>query len=152
MRVKICSNSLEIPPFAAMSAAMPTLTSSRTVYLFGPFRLDASDLLLAKGPEDIPITRKAAETLLVLLECAGHVVAKETLLERVWPGTFVEESTLAQNILTLRKALGKQPDGRDYIGTIPKRGYRFEALVAQEPTAEAPASSIAIEEARPPVP
>ncbi len=74
-------------------------------------------------------------------ENAGHVVAKETLLDRVWPGIFVEESTLAQNILTLRKALGKQPDGRDYIGTIPKRGYRFEAPVTQESMEAADAPS-----------
>jgi len=92
----------------------------------------------------IPLTPKAAETLLVLLENAGHVVVKETLLQRVWPDTFVEESTLAQNILTLRKALGKQPTGHDYIGTVPKRGYRFEASVVHQPMASsspAPAKS-----------
>jgi TolB-like protein/DNA-binding winged helix-turn-helix (wHTH) protein/Tfp pilus assembly protein PilF len=88
---------------------------------------------------EIPLTRKAVETLLVLVENAGHVMGKETLLERVWPGTFVNESTLAQNILTLRKALGKQGSGEDYIGTVPKRGYRFEAGVKESPPVDAAA-------------
>jgi TolB-like protein/DNA-binding winged helix-turn-helix (wHTH) protein/Flp pilus assembly protein TadD len=110
---------------------MPTDQPSRAAFSFGPFRLDAGDLVLRRGDEEIPLTRKAVETLLVLVENAGHVMAKETLLERVWPGTFVNESTLAQNILTLRKALGKQASGEDYIGTVPKRGYRFEAPVTE---------------------
>jgi TolB-like protein/DNA-binding winged helix-turn-helix (wHTH) protein/Tfp pilus assembly protein PilF len=111
----------------------------RTAFSFGPFRLDAGDLVLKRGDAEIPLTRKAVETLLVLVENAGHVMGKETLLERVWPGTFVNESTLSQNILTLRKALGKQASGEDYIGTVPKRGYRFEAPVTENGPAGADA-------------
>jgi TolB-like protein/DNA-binding winged helix-turn-helix (wHTH) protein/Flp pilus assembly protein TadD len=118
---------------------MPTDQPSRTAFSFGPFRLDAGDLVLRRGDEEIPLTRKAVETLLVLVENAGHVMGKETLLERVWPGTFVNESTLSQNILTLRKALGKQASGEDYIGTVPKRGYRFEAPVTENGPADAAA-------------
>ena len=109
---------------------MPTNSISRTVFAFGPFRFDACDLVLKREDAEIPLTRKAAETLLVLVQNAGHVVAKEVLLDRVWPGIFINEATLAQNILTLRKALGKQANGGDYIGTVPKRGYRFEAAHA----------------------
>jgi DNA-binding winged helix-turn-helix (wHTH) protein len=83
----------------------------RTAYAFGPFRLDVKDLVLKREGVEIPLTRKAVEALLVLVENAGHVMGKEALLDRVWPGTFVNESTLAQNILTLRKALGKQASG-----------------------------------------
>lgn len=111
----------------------------RTAYAFGPFRLDVKDLVLKREGVEIPLTRKAVETLLVLVENAGHVMGKETLLERVWPGTFVNESTLAQNILTLRKALGKQASGEEYIGTVPKRGYRFEAPMAENGPVDAAA-------------
>ena len=103
----------------------------QTVFTFGAFRFDADDLVLQKGEVEVPLTRKAAETLLVLLLNAGHVVGKEELLDHVWAGTFVNEATLAQNVLTLRKALGKQPSGEEYIGTVPKRGYRFEAAVTE---------------------
>lgn len=98
--------------------------------------------MLRRGEVELPLTLKAAETLLVLLEHAGHVVEKDALLSRVWPNTFVEESTLAQNILTLRKILGKQANGEDYIGTVPKRGYRFDAPV-QSGSPQAAASSAA---------
>ncbi|HYL13971.1 MAG TPA: tetratricopeptide repeat protein [Terriglobales bacterium] len=111
----------------------------RTAYAFGPFRLDVKDLVLKRDGAEVPLTRKAVETLLVLVENAGHVMGKEALLERVWPGTFVNESTLSQNILTLRKALGKQASGEDFIGTVPKRGYRFEAPV----TADGPVDAAA---------
>jgi TolB-like protein/Tfp pilus assembly protein PilF len=47
----------------------------------------------------------------------------------VWPGTFVEEVTLAKNVSTLRKVLGDAPGGREYIETHSKRGYRFVAEV-----------------------
>jgi TolB-like protein/DNA-binding winged helix-turn-helix (wHTH) protein/Tfp pilus assembly protein PilF len=109
----------------------------RTAYTFGPFQLDVKDLVLKREGAEIPLTRKAVETLLVLVENAGHVMGKEALLDRVWPGTFVNESTLSQNILTLRKALGKQASGEDYIGTVPKRGYRFEARVTENGPADA---------------
>src|SRR6202521_5709882 len=118
---------------------MPTDQPSRTAFSFGPFRLDAGDLVLRRDDEEIPLTRKAVETLLVLVENAGHVMGKEALLDRVWPGTFVNEATLSQNILTLRKALGKQSTGQDYIGTVPKRGYRFEAPVTENGPANAAA-------------
>ncbi len=110
---------------------MPTDQTTRTVFAFGHFRLDSNDLVLLKNDDEIPLTRKAIETLLVLVQNAGHVVTKETLLSSVWPGTFVNEATLAQNILTLRKALGRKIDGEDYIATVPKRGYRFQPAVTQ---------------------
>jgi len=52
---------------------------------------------------------------------------EEELLERVWPGIFIEEGNLARHIFNLRQVLGDSPDGRKYIETIPRRGYRFVA-------------------------
>jgi Tol biopolymer transport system component len=60
------------------------------------------------------------------------VVKKEDLIKAVWPDTFVEESSLTQNISLLRKTLGETPGGQSYIETIPKRGYRFVAQVTEE--------------------
>ena len=65
----------------------------------------------------------------MLIKQPGSVVSKKKLLSRVWPGTFVKESVLAQNIATLRKALDTVNEGSSYIETIPKRGYRFTAEV-----------------------
>jgi TolB-like protein/DNA-binding winged helix-turn-helix (wHTH) protein/Tfp pilus assembly protein PilF len=71
------------------------------------------------------------DTLLILVENHGHVVEKRELMELLWPDTYVEESSLTQNISLIRRALTDSETDRHYIETIPKRGYRFIGDVAQ---------------------
>jgi TolB-like protein len=71
------------------------------------------------------LTPKALDLLIVLVKNSGRLLDKEELIRAVWPDTFVEESNLSSNISALRKLLGVQPSGAEYIETIPKRGYRF---------------------------
>lgn len=94
-------------------------------YEFGPFRLNVRERLLERDSELVLLTPKVFETLLVLVENSGHVLAKDDLITRLWPDTFVEESSLTQNISLLRRALDGSSGSRQYIETIPKRGYRF---------------------------
>jgi pimeloyl-ACP methyl ester carboxylesterase/DNA-binding winged helix-turn-helix (wHTH) protein/class 3 adenylate cyclase len=89
-------------------------------YSFGVFRVDPVERLVFKEDRELALTPKAFDTLLVLLENCSHVLTKQELMRKVWPDSFVEENNLAQNISTLRKALGE-----NYIQTVPKRGYRF---------------------------
>src|SRR5262244_3312839 len=100
------------------------------LYEFGPFRLDATEHLLLRDGEAVPITPKAFDLLLALVERHGRLLEKEELLKLVWPNTFVEEANLASNISQLRKALGEGENGHRYIETVPKRGYRFAASVS----------------------
>ena len=106
-----------------MKAAM------RVIYSFDSFTVDVDEGRLWLGDQPVALTPKAFDTLLVLLAHNGMLVNKDTLLDEVWKDTFVEESTLAQNISTLRKALGTGLDGRQFIETIPRRGYRFNGDV-----------------------
>jgi Tol biopolymer transport system component/DNA-binding winged helix-turn-helix (wHTH) protein len=106
---------------------------SKTVehfYEFGPFRLDAAERLLLRDGQRVPLTPKAFETLMVLIQNGGHVVEKDELIKKVWPDTFVEEVNLAKNISCLRKILGGEQSDQ-YIETIPKRGYRFVASLRE---------------------
>jgi len=96
---------------------------------FGPFRLDAEKSVLWRGGDVVPLTPKALGLLRVLVEHGGDVVPKQELLARVWPDTVVEEANLSVTVAALRKLLGKQTDGRSYIQTVPRRGYRFDAPV-----------------------
>ena len=100
-------------------------------YRFGPFRLNAQKRRLWRADELVPLTPKAIKTLLVLVARAGEVVEKDEIMKAVWPDTFVEEATLAQNISTLRKALGDTSEMPEYIATVPRRGYRFLATVTE---------------------
>src|SRR5215831_13939160 len=100
-------------------------------YEFGPFRIDAARHLLLRNGVPTPLTPKAFETLLVLVQRHGQVVEKEDLLKEIWPATFVEEGSLARNVSMLRKVLGEGPSDHQYIETVPRRGYRFVANVRE---------------------
>src|SRR5687767_11212053 len=91
-----------------------TTNSGRLVYKFGPFILDQFERVLLHGEESVSLTPKVFDTLVVLVESAGHLVTKEKLLEELWPDTFVEEANLSVNIGVLRKALGKGGGKRQY--------------------------------------
>src|SRR5215831_17613302 len=85
-----------------------------STYEFGPFRLDAAEHLLLRDGEAVPLTPKAFDLLLALVEGHGHLLEKEELLKKVWPDTFVEEANLASNISQVRKVNGAgSPDGEE---------------------------------------
>jgi len=96
-------------------------------YDFGRFRLKVAERVLLREGELVPLTPKVFDILVTLVEHGGQVVAKDDLMRRVWPNTFVEEGNLTQNISLLRKALGESPGGVQFIETVPRRGYRFVA-------------------------
>ncbi|MGH9753418.1 MAG: winged helix-turn-helix domain-containing protein [Blastocatellia bacterium] len=103
--------------------------SSTRLYEFGAFRLDAAERVLWRGEEMIVLPSKVFDTLWVLVKREGNVVSKSELMEAIWPGAFVEDSNLSQNIYTLRRALGVDEQGRQFIETVPRRGYRFAVPV-----------------------
>jgi Tol biopolymer transport system component/DNA-binding winged helix-turn-helix (wHTH) protein len=105
----------------------------RELYEFGPFVMDSGQMLLLKSGEVVQLPPKALETLLALLQRDGEVVTKQQLMDAVWPASFVEEGNLTQNVFLLRRALGKTPEGEEYIHTLPKRGYRMGVPVVAKP-------------------
>jgi len=109
---------------------------AQAFYEFGPYRLEVAEKRLLRNGVPVPLTPKAFETLVALVERSGHLVEKHELIKAVWPDSFVEESNLTNNVYELRKILSQTEDGRTYIETVPKRGYRFVAPV-QEPPSEA---------------
>src|SRR5258707_6020020 len=100
-------------------------------YEFSPFRINIIERLLQRDRETVPLTPKVFDTLLVMVENSGHVLEKNELMQTLWPDSFVEESSLTQNVSLLRRALGEANDGRQYIETLPKRGYRFVVNVRE---------------------
>src|SRR6266478_2683363 len=100
-------------------------------YQFGRFSVDTADRVLRRDKEPVPLTPKAFDILLTLVENSGRIVEKDDLMKRVWPNTFVEEGNLTQNVSLLRKALGESANGPQFIETVPRRGYRFIATIAQ---------------------
>jgi DNA-binding winged helix-turn-helix (wHTH) protein len=91
-------------------------------YDFGPYRLDPIKRVLLKDGAPVQLTPKAFDTLLVLVEERGHLLAKEELINRVWQASFVEEGNLTVTISMLRKALGENRGEHRYIVTAEAKG------------------------------
>src|SRR6185503_6426942 len=98
-------------------------------YLFGTFRVDATERVLFNDQQPVSLTPKAFDLLLALVQHSRQLLTTEELMAQVWPDSFVEGNNLAQNISTLRKVLGT--GGAKFIETVPKRGYRFVAEVKE---------------------
>ncbi len=99
------------------------------VYYFGPFVLDPDQRRLLRDGVAIPLTPKAFDALVLLVERRGSLVDKSEFMQALWPDTFVEDVTLARNISSIRKALGDDAESATFIETVPKSGYRFVAPV-----------------------
>jgi len=91
---------------------------------FGPFSFVPGDGLWRDG-RAIPLPPRAIGVLTTLLESPGAVVSKKTLMDAVWPDTFVTESSLLEAIGLVRDVLGDDRKHPVYIQTIHRRGYRF---------------------------
>ena len=97
---------------------------------FGDFRIDPRKRTLVRiGGETIALTPKHFDTLHYLVEHAGEVLEKDSLMSAIWPGVIVEENNLSQAISQLRRMLGDDGAEHRYILTVPRRGYRFVADV-----------------------
>jgi Tol biopolymer transport system component/DNA-binding winged helix-turn-helix (wHTH) protein len=94
-------------------------------FAFGVFQVDVGRRLLLRRGDPVPLTPKAFEILLVLIQDRERVVGKDELMKLVWPDAVVEENNLTRNISSLRKALGEGPGENRFIVTVPGRGYQF---------------------------
>jgi pimeloyl-ACP methyl ester carboxylesterase len=98
-------------------------------YSFGQYRVDTAERqVFDAAGTSIALPPKIFDTLVILLENPGRVLAKDVLMKAIWSDSFVEENNLAQNISVLRKTFSDVPD---LIETVPKRGYRFTAQITE---------------------
>lgn len=113
------------------------MRKGHSLYQFGEFTLDPVARVLFRNGEPVHMTRRAAETLLVLVENAGQVLTKDEIMQAVWTDRVVDDANLAQNIAVIRKTLGVAKGSPGWIETFPGRGYRMEGPVITEPPAVA---------------
>jgi Tol biopolymer transport system component/DNA-binding winged helix-turn-helix (wHTH) protein len=107
-------------------------------FTFGVFTVDTARHCVLHGREPVPLTARAFQVLIVLLEAGGRTVGKDDLLKAVWPDLFVEENNLARQISTLRKVFHQFDPDTEYVMNVPGRGYRLAVAVADETSAVAP--------------
>jgi DNA-binding winged helix-turn-helix (wHTH) protein len=98
---------------------------------FGPFVLNVPQRQLYDQNVPVKLGSRAMEILVALVAQAGELVAKNDLIDAVWPGATVDESALRVHLSSLRKLLGTQDDGSSYIVNDSGRGYRFNAAIGE---------------------
>jgi TolB-like protein len=103
----------------------------RVPYLFAGYVLDPDRRELSHGSDKVAITPQAFDLLLHLVKNRDHVVSKDALLDAVWAGRIVSESTLASHINAVRKALGDSGDEQRLLKTVARKGFRFVGDVTE---------------------
>lgn len=107
---------------------------------FESFELDTRSRELRNGKNRIRLQEQPFEILRLMLERPGDVVTREELARRLWPdGTFVDfEHSLNAAVKRLRAALGDDADNPKFVETLPRRGYRFIAMLGTGATLAMP--------------
>jgi DNA-binding winged helix-turn-helix (wHTH) protein/predicted ATPase len=103
-------------------------------FLFPPFRLDTGDERLWRASQPIVLRPKSFKLLLFLVNNAGKLLTKDTLLDAVWPDTHVSDAVLRGCVREIRMVLDDAAGAPQFIETVPRRGYRFIVQARKIPT------------------
>ncbi len=107
-------------------------------FVFEDCRLDADRRELTRRSATVPLGPQVFDLLLYLLQNRDRVVSKDDLLEAVWRGRIVSESTLTSHINAVRKAIGDTGEEQRLVRTIARKGYRFVGEVREADASERP--------------
>ena len=102
------------------------------ILAFGAFVLDTDARLLRRGDEPVHLRPKTFDLLLLLVAAHPKALAKADLIERLWPGTYVQEANLSNSIGELRRALRQHGAPSHVIRTVHAFGYAFAADIDGE--------------------
>lgn len=101
-------------------------------FLFEDFCLDADRRELKRGSELVAVGPKVFDLLLFLVQNRDQVVTRDDLLQAVWDGRIVSESTLTSHINAVRKAVGDTGKEQRLIRTVSRKGIRFVGNIQVE--------------------
>jgi DNA-binding winged helix-turn-helix (wHTH) protein len=108
---------------------MNVIAAHRVLY-FDRFSLDFVRGCLRAGEQDIELRPKSFEVLCYLVHNAGRLVAKQELLDAIWPDVIVTGDSISQCIRELRSKLGDS--NHSLIKTVSRRGYLLDTAVSMK--------------------
>jgi TolB-like protein/Tfp pilus assembly protein PilF len=125
-------------------------------FAFGDHLLDVDRRELRRGGELIALEPQVFDLLVCLVRNRDHVVTMDDVLEAVWGGRIVSESTLRSRINAVRNAVGDSGAAQRLIRTVPRKGIRFVGVLREGQKPEAPIGAAPVAAAdnppRPPLP
>ena len=101
------------------------------IYRFGRFTANSETRQLVADGEEVHLSPKAFELLLILVDQRSRAVSKSELLDRLWPSSFVGETSLPVLIAEIRRGLGDTAHDAAFVRTVHRFGYRFVAGAAE---------------------
>jgi len=107
---------------------------------FGQYTLTSQPPEVREGDRLVRLSPRQFAVLALLVKARGKMVSKQTFFEKVWHANFVEDGNLSQSIFLIRRALGKLPDGSEFIETIPGQGYRLNPFALRARNGASPGS------------
>jgi DNA-binding winged helix-turn-helix (wHTH) protein len=109
------------------------------LYIFEDYALDADRRELLKADRPIAVQPQVFDLLAFLIANRGRVVSKDEIIEAVWDGRVVSESTLTSRINAARSAIGDSGEEQRLIRTASRKGFRFIGAVRETASIETPA-------------
>jgi DNA-binding winged helix-turn-helix (wHTH) protein len=103
-------------------------------YRFARFSLNSDTRELVADGEEVRLSPKAFDLLLLLVQHRSRALSKAELQERLWPSTYVGETNLATLVAEIRRATGDTAHQSEYVRTVHRFGYRFVSDVAERAT------------------
>jgi TolB-like protein len=101
------------------------------IYRFEAYALDADRYELRRGSDLVPVEPQVLDVLLHLVRNRSRLVSRDDLIAGVWDGRIVSESTLTSRVCAARHAIGDDGEQQRLIRTLPRKGYRFIAVVQE---------------------
>ncbi len=109
-------------------------TAAKALRTFGVFELDLVSRELRRHDRPVKLPPQASRVLTLLVERSRELVTREEIRQHVWPGEVVDFDQGVNNaVRQIRLALRDHAGSPTYLETVPRRGYRFIAPVAETP-------------------
>jgi len=121
-------------------------------FVFGDCAIDPARRELTRGNAVIEVEPQVFDLLLLLVQRRDQVVSRDDLLDSVWNGRIVSESTVNSRIAAARRAIGDTGGEQQLIRTVARRGVRFVGDVREEPSNTGAAAPDVVAPHTPPTP
>ena len=105
------------------------ISKQTEAFRFGDCVLDTAARELHRGGTPVAIEPRAFDLLVYLVRNRERTIAKDELLDALWSGQVVSETSLTRCVMKARKAVGDTAGDGKVIRTLPRHGYRFVAAV-----------------------
>ena len=95
------------------------------IYKFSNIELDSENFCLTVDAKEVSVEPQVFNLIIYLIENRSKIVSRNEILEKVWSGRIVSDTSINNHIKSARKAMGDDGTKQHIIKTVHSRGYQF---------------------------